>query len=248
MPDFKVSLFGSFARPKDWEWFWGQLSMNTIEYQIVMMGPNKPDNLILPDNVMFGHVQPDPGPALCCFLASKYCTGETMMQVGDDMVFTPYALDEVYNTYKRENDYKCMVHCRYGFGPDSDVTDVNTELKIPGSDKRWGLGCLYSRQFYWELGGIDKRYHAGATDGEVQLRAYSRSGRAVYASNAYVQEDLTRTPGPQSGNALNFERAWYRWGGQTDNEIMRQQWFPDGVLLNESTTPFQPIETVVGEA
>lgn len=234
--NIQMSLFGSAVRTPHWKKCFAQYAMNKVKYEIVFAGPIQPD-FELPPYVKFVHCYPDPSPAHCTAIASKVCVGELFLPVADDTVFTPYALDIIYETYKKENDYKCMVHPRYGFGPDSDVTDENTELPIPGSNYRFGYCAAYSKQFYRELGGIDRRYRGGGSDGDLQMRALSMGGRYVYAYGAYVQEDLSYV----GGNALSPLRAWKRWGGQQDNEFMKYQWFPNNILQSKSTVPFEPI-------
>lgn len=236
MSDIQVSLFGSAVRTQHWSKFFNQLTMNKVKYEVIFAGPVIPE-YELPPNVRHIHVDPDPGTVHCSGIAARECQGEIMAGIADDVVLSPYALDYMYETYKKENDYKCMVHARYGFGPDSDVTDINSELPIPGSPYRWGFSVMFSRQFFFELGGYDDRYIGGAGEGDLQCRAFSQGGRFVYANNAYVQEDLSYV----GGNALSESRAWARWGGRRDNDVMKAQWFPNGALLKEPTTPFRPM-------
>ena len=118
----KVSIYGSWTRPDVWQRQIDSLKQNTIEWEIVIAGPNKPD-FELPPNVTFIHVTPDPGPCRCSQIAIDNCSGETTMLSADDMVFQPFALDNAYKLYKQQNDYKFMVWFRVGFGPDKDRTE-----------------------------------------------------------------------------------------------------------------------------
>ena len=237
MTNIQLSLFGSAVRTPFWLKYFNQFKMNKINYEIIFAGPVKP-SYKLPDNVKYLYVHPDPGPVHCASLAATYCVGETLIPSADDVVFSPFSLDYMYDEYKKQNDYKCMVHARYGFGPDSDVTDVNNELPIPGTQWRFAIGILYSARFYWELGGNDRRYRGGASEGDLQMRALASGGRYVYAYNAYVQEDISYI----DNNALSPKRAWQRWYGREDNDFMRRQWFPNGVMQKQSTVPFEPID------
>jgi len=237
MTDIQVSLFGSATRTHCWSKFFEQFTMNKVKYEIIFAGPVKPD-FELPSNVSFIHIDPDTGPVHCSSAASKMCVGETIMLIADDTILTPYALDIMYAKYKEENDYKCMIHPRYGFGPESDVTEVNEETHLPGSTYRIGINLLWSRKFFFELGGYDNRYSGGAGDCDMQMRALSQGGRHVYAYGAFAQEDLSYV----DNDTFSLLRAWQRWRGREDNIFMKQQWYPSGSLLNEPTTPFEPIE------
>ncbi len=145
-----VSVFGSWARPKDWPQSFIYLSTNAVDYEIVIAGPNKP-SFALPSNVTFIHTTPDPGECRCAQIAADHCKGETMILSGDDIRYSPHTLDNLYRKYKEENDYKCLVHPRWGT-PDNDKTDKDAFLfEIPGSTLRYGF-VLWSRQFFRELG------------------------------------------------------------------------------------------------
>ena len=236
----KVSVFGTWARPQNWPKFFAHLSSNTIDYEVVIAGPNKP-TFTLPPNVNFIHVDPDPGLCWCAQIAAESCVGETMIIAGDDMIFSSFALDNMYRRYTQENDYKFMVHPRWGTGPDNDLTETNSYLlDIPNSKLRYGFP-LFSRQLFVELGGYDRRFNAGPYDADFQLRAYAQGSRFVYTHDAFVAEDIMLTPGGLYGG------AWYKYNGYDEvQKLLWGRWYSneqhyDSMLLSEPRTPFEPI-------
>ena len=242
MTDIKVSIFGTWARPKDWPGFFESVSSNSISYEIVIAGPNRP-LYTLPPNVRFIHVTPDPGPAPCGQIAANHCRGETIMLAADDTRYSPHALDYAYLTYKKENDYRCMVHFRWGTSVENDLTDKNLHLFLtPNPNFRYGF-TLWSKQFFKELGGYDKKFTAGPGDADIQLRAYARGGRYVYSYSSFVIEDTTLVPGGWYQGAY-FQRDGY---GQIQN-LLWKRWYegepPNITLRSEPTTPFEPFENL----
>jgi len=250
MSDIQVSLFGSFAHPDKWLKFFEGWRMNTVKYEIIVAGPHLPD-FELPPEVRFIHVQPDPGPCHCAHIAARQCTGETMILLGDDCLHSPFYLDKMYAKHKEGNDYKCMPMPRWcgangtkaanemsDLKPENDITDSFWEIqKIPGrTDIVWGFP-LWSRKFFWELGGFDRRFGGGPFEADLMLRAYSRGGWYTYVYDAFISEPL----GPES-------RAWNTWHGKDDIEtLMWQRWHSNsiqlgGFILDEPRTPFEPID------
>ena len=237
-----VSVFGSWARPTDWYAAFINLSRaaQKVSYEVVVAGPNKP-TFSLPPNVTFIHTDPDPGFAYCAQFAERLCQGETIMQVGDDCRLSLNALDNMYLKFKHENDYKCMIHPRWGTGPKNDLTDSHPYLfETPSPTARYGFP-MWSKRFFDELGGYDRRFRFGPGDADIQLRAYAQGGRYVYAYDAFLSEDTTAQGG-------TFGGTFYQKNGSTElQNLIWRRWYSNGeqyggTLLSEPRTPFEPIE------
>ena len=248
MSDIKVSVYGSFIHTEKWLSFFKQFESNTISYEFVISGPNKPD-FELPTNVTFVHFYPDRGLGPCCQAAANHCKGETMLLTADDVIYSPKFLDKMYAKYKEANDYKCTPFARWcGTGgakasnthaeliAENDITDSFWELyTVPGRpDLRFGFP-LRSRQFFFELGGFDRRFIIAPYDADMLLRGFLVGGWYIYAHDAFMSEPL----GPES-------RAWNRWNGmQQIQELLFSRWytnkqFSGGQLLLSPRTPFEP--------
>lgn len=241
MSNIQVSIFGSWARPHDWSKTIEniRLAAQHTSYEIVVAGPNKPA-FELPKNMTFIHVDPDRGAAHCAQIAERQCVGETIMLLGDDCRFAPNSLDNAYTKYRMVNDYKCMIHFRWGTGPENDITDAHPYLfETPDPKIRYGF-VLMSKKFFDEVGGYDKRFTFGPHDAEMQLRAYSKGGYYVYEYHSFLSEDLTA-----QGNT--FGGTFYTRGGYNELQtLIYDRWYTNdpkygGALLNEPRTPFEPI-------
>lgn len=240
MSNIQVSIFGSWARPSDWEKTIKSIrqAASRVSYEIVVAGPNKP-TFELPSNMTFIHVDPDRGAAHCAQIASRQCSGETMILMGDDCRFSPYSLDNAYMEHKTENNYVCMIHFRWGTR-EHDITDEHPYLfETPDPTVRYGF-VLWDRRFFNELGGYDRRFTFGPHDAELQLRAYASGGYYKYAFGAFFSEDLTA-----QGNT--FGGTFYQKKGYEELQtLIYDRWYTNNpiygaALLKEPRTPFEPI-------
>ena len=162
------------------------------------------------------------------------------MLMGDDCRYSQNALDNAYATFKRENDYKCMVYFRWGTGPKNDVTDIHPYLfETPDPNVRYGF-ALWSKRFFDEVGGYDRRFTFGPHEAEMILRAYRQDGRYVYAYDAFFSEDL-------SIQGTTYNGTFYIKNGYIEvQNLLWKRWYSNGeqyggTLLKEPTTPFEPI-------
>lgn len=248
MSDIQVSLFGSCIHTEKWPAFLKQFESNDVNIEIVLAGPNPPD-FELPKNVKFIHVYPDLGLGPCCQVAANHCEGETLFLVGDDCLYSPHIADKLYARYKESNDYKCMPCARWcatpgstaantheELIPENDITDSYWQIRqIPGRTDIYYAFGLWSRKFFDELGGYDRRFVIAPYDADMQLRAFQRGGWHSYVMDAFLTEPL----GPEN-------RAWNRWNGQLGCEqLLFGRWysngqFQGGYLLPEPRTPFEP--------
>ena len=68
MSDIKISLIGSAFRTNNWLKIYDSVKKNKIGFEIVYVGPNKPD-FQLPDNFRF--IQSDVKPVQCIEIAAR---------------------------------------------------------------------------------------------------------------------------------------------------------------------------------
>jgi hypothetical protein len=198
MPNVKISVQGPANRPHLWDYFYETLSMNTIDFEIVFVGNVKPD-FKLPDNFKF--IYSNVNPAQCEFISSLYSSGELLLTSGDDFHYSPYCLDMLYEKYRTENDYKCMVSVmKYAGITDHIETseDISKILdKCPNQEGnkdsmfkniQLSVSSTMSRQFYRELGGLDKRFIFGNAATDLLVRAVHSGGRFVFCPDTYMIE------------------------------------------------------------
>jgi len=231
-----------------WPKFFAQFEKNKVSYEFVFAGPVKPD-FELPSNAKFIHFTPDRGLGPACQCAANHSRGETMLLIADDCIFCPDFLDKMYAKYKESNDYKCMPAARWCGAngklaadkveeliPENDITDTYWQIRtVPGRTDIYFALTLWSRKFFYELGGYDRRFIIAPYDADMQLRSFSHGGHHEWVYDALWSEPL----GPES-------RAWNRWGGMFEiQELMFKRWYSNGqfmggTFLGEPRTPFEP--------
>jgi hypothetical protein len=205
-----MSLYGASNRPQFWLWFDANIKHNEVPYEIIWTGDVRP-TFELPPHMKF--IFTAVKVAQCAHIAAKYCSGDLMLHVGDDLEFQPQALDELYKKYVEMNNYKAIIWSKMG-RDGKDDTDYSIQS---------GHGVLMSRKFYLELGGYDRRFYCNTYDVDLQFRALSDkfNGCAFFADNAFMYERKDLCPGGW------LRGGWYRHGGIKDVAFMQSLWFDE---------------------
>ena len=245
MSDIKVSVFGPCNRPHLWEYFYENLAMNTVDFEIVFVGNVRP-NFKLPDNFKF--IYANVNPVQCEFIAELNCSGEILLQTPDDAHYSPFCLDMMYETYKKENDYKCMVApMKFGAVINSvdnaeDILDIVNAAPNQEGNKdsmfqniQLCVGNTVSKKFWAELGGPDKRFVFGQALTDVILRGVKAGGRIVFCPDTYFLErkDLC------DANWLNAHGILYTPAG---HQLMMYEWVENGKVKDHRSDAVQPFE------
>jgi hypothetical protein len=205
------------------------IGTNNISFEIVFVGPNEPD-YTLPDN--FKYIKSNVKPSQCCEAASRYASGELLLNVVDDIEFRVEApLDKLYGGYLLYNDEKLILSCRYMM----DGVDVSNECHRfyatdPTSPIMPAVG-LISKQIYCKLGGIDKSFLGLFSDLDIAMRLYAIGGRVLLSSSVYINE-VTRIEIKTSLLASEV--------GVHDRLLLNSLWVTDGNFSFTRTRPFEP--------
>ena len=244
MADINVSICCSSDRPHFWEYYYETVSMNTINFEILFIGPNKP-NFILPNNVKFIHTNVK--PAQCEFIGPLYSRGELVLIAPDDSHMSPFCLDILYEAYKKENNYKCIVSPeKYGSFIEQIssteemlkiINEVPTQKGYIGSsfkDLQTQEGGMISRQFYLELGGPDKRFIFGHAFTDVQIRALRSGGKIVFCPDTYAMERKDLCLGWMNGKGLKYSSESYNF--------LLYEWVENDKVKNQRTDSVQSFE------
>lgn len=179
------SIIASAHRTKDWLDFYKSIKTN-LEFEIIFVGEKAPD-FKLPNN--FHYIYSPVKPTQCAEIAIRNSKGELVHWTADDAEYSPQALDKVYDLYKKENNYKCMI----GFhlfeqalnGKLYEKADVHRcagLLAIP-------FGVI-SRKFIDEIGIYDINFIAGQCENDMVLRGYEAGGyvKICYGAELYNME------------------------------------------------------------
>jgi hypothetical protein len=187
-----ISVYGSACRPQNWLSLYNTLRDSSINFEIVFVGPNEP-NYPLPDN--FKYIQSNVKPAQCVEIASRYTSGELIMQIADDLEFrTPKMLDSLYRAYVTYNDERLIVSCRF-MVDGVDVSDLCCNYLAGHSETPMiSVAGLMSNKLYKEVGGIDRNFMAVCGDMDMIMRVH-KCGGSVVLSDVYVNESRVHCGG-----------------------------------------------------
>jgi hypothetical protein len=223
-----ISLYGSSNRPQNWLDFYNRLQDNSIPFEVMFAGPNKPD-FILPDN--FIHIKTaDIKPAQCVEVAARNTTGELIIQIADDIEFiTSKALDILYEVYSTYNNDNLIVSCR--FMQDKVDLSPTCHYYCSGdiSSPILSVAGLMSNKLYKTIGGMDQNFIAVCGDIDVILRVHEYGG-SVILSNVYVNENWP----------LDKENSLYTLYARIDRTLLNSLWQVNSDEKPHRLKPFEP--------
>jgi hypothetical protein len=209
-------------------YIYNNIGANSISFEIVFVGPNEPD-YTLPSN--FKYIKSNVKPAQCTEIASRYASGELLLNMFDDVDFrTPSPLDKLYGEYMSYGDEKLMLSCRYMM----EGVDVSNEchrfyVQDPTSPIMPVAG-LVSAKMYRSLGGVDRNFICAYLDLDIAMRLYAIGGR-VLLSNIYLSE--------VTAMSLGLSRVVSAYGAH-DRGLLDNLWVVEGKLQFTRTKPFEP--------
>lgn len=229
--EIEYSIFGTCNRPHLWQWLYDTLSMNKTRFEIIFVGNAEP-NFTLPDNFHF--IYSNVKPVQCEYIASAMCSGEVMQEFADDCHLIPFGIDMLYEEYKKQNDYKCIIAPRYiaTLETPNSIDDIqkicdaapsslhSPDLRLTYGDLNSPSVCVagvISNQFFRELGGYDRRFIIGHADLDMQIRAQMCGGRIIYKDNIWLAERKDLCPNWRNGITKNYTTE--------GNIMLRNLWF-----------------------
>ena len=180
-----ISLFGPSVRPWLWERLYDSLSSNMVPFEIIFVG-NRLPTFTYQDNIHF--IYSEVKPAQCAEIGSRYATGDFLMNIADDIVFSEHALDILYEAFNRLNDDKVIVCPRYSDNGRVYRDDESCFWKDDLTTPTMPACGLMKKDIWKELGGIDVRFVALYWDLDIAMRLYERGGRVVIVDEARVNE------------------------------------------------------------
>lgn len=230
MSDIKISLFGSCVRPHLWKKLLDSLKGGKYKYEVVFSGFIDKElwEPFAAEYPEFRYIETeDLKPSQNYHIASLHCTGELIGWLADDCVFSENYIDMVYEHWKSFNNEKLVLSCRTNEnGDNGDMNDhrffgrnQNTPLMAP-------LGIM-SRDYFWKLGGYDRRYINGQTENDVCMRVWADGGVVKIYNDVCVTIDHKNMHGAET----NF------WAGYNeDREQLQNSWCVGG--YQPSPQPF----------
>jgi len=215
----QVSIFASAVRTQLWQSFYESIKgTNQVDFEIIFAGPAVPD-FPLPDGMR--HIKTDVKPGQCFEIAARAATGEVLLQAVDDVVYSPGAIDMMYEAYSRESDVMITAH----YAIDAvDYTAYQNLLGQPSDDFPLLPVCgMFSRELYHGLGGADRRFSAMQWELDMYMRMCFHGIRTVFVdavcSEVTAVQQATPT-GLRLGNTY--------WEG--DRALILRLWTVNGVI------------------
>ncbi len=170
-----VSAYLSSIRPYRWMRIHEMLAKTGLSFEIVIVGPNEPD-FSLPNEIRF--YKSNVKPSQCFHAAASMCTGETLLQVVDDIEYSDGGIETMYKAVSGKDNV--MATCKYFQNGSSNIYNQNISGNILNLSYLPLLPVcgLYRRHVFNDLGGIDKRFNG--VMGELDL--YMRMSVAGYTT------------------------------------------------------------------
>jgi hypothetical protein len=180
-----ISLFGSAVHPELWMRMYNSLSSNAIPFEIIFVGNNRP-KFKLPDNCHF--IYSEVKPPQCFEIGIRYATNDLIMPFVDDLVFSEHALDNLYKEFKKLNDDKVILSCRYVLEGKDIAEEVGHYWADDFNSPTMPLAGLMKREMWKQIGGVDRRFTAMFWDLDLAMRVYEIGGRVVLSKNVFAEE------------------------------------------------------------
>jgi len=222
-----ISLFASAVKTYFWLDMYEQLSLNNkVPFEIVFAGNVRPE-FDLPEN--FYYIYSEANPIQCYETARRNSKGKYIMFTGDDVMYSPEFLNEMYWYIQRlPRNKTAMVTSQFiplpGMSPVKGCWNGNGLVGLTPIMPR----CLWSR-----LGGLDKRFTNVGSDLDLILRAYEAGVYPFLVPSAIVEERVEVNL-PSSRLSTTKEAL-------DDYAFLEECWMKsDGTVGEERLVEFQP--------
>ena len=229
-----ISVFSAAIRTANWPAIFETFAQNEGEHEILFAGHVEPD-FELPEFARWirtGRIK----PAQADEVARRQCRGDLVVKGGDDITFSPRALDLAEAEWKALRDPRAILSLRYHLdeqlrkappAPDGsdyfDSTELETWLFMtPGgpcvNSPRLPFMGIYEREHYESLGTYDRRFVSSMHDADLDCRALAAGAPLHWCAEAAGREHLD----PSWAPAECYTRA-YSVG---DRRLLDRLWEP----------------------
>lgn len=227
-----LSLFCSSIRPNLYKSLFDSLKGTTIDVEFVFAGNLKDIPAIdLPERIYFRYIKTaDIKPAQIYEVARRSCIGELISWTADDAEFAADVLGKAYRFFKRTCTRKDVVSTQtkenYGEWRLCDMSAHRFFGGDPRAPKMAPMGIM-NREYFQELGGIDRRFICGQWDNDLVMRIYNDGGKVYHFDEGVILLD-------------HYNKHDQRWkvtstrpfgqGYKHDREILEAAWGKKGQM------------------
>jgi hypothetical protein len=259
-----VSIVGSSIRPQYWMNFYNNIKQNnSTPFEIIFCGDAEFD-FELPVN--FTYIYSKVKPVQCMEIARRAAFGKFIFFSPDDLVFSKFCIDHLIETYfeKHLNPYD-IVSTQYHFRYMSK--DINSKFSVV--QLFWSKTQLikYKKMIvdmpYFpinifalssslnEIGGIDQRFIAQASELDMAMRMYEMGGKLYYNSHSFIMKEhksnVSLDKSNQHGYKGEVQKIFKFWCKKSDQKDIDPKLFYTSKLNNmiiskKRLIPFIPFE------
>ncbi len=242
-----VSLFASSIRPHLCEDLFKSLEGTTVGYEVVFAG-NTPGPFMSDwplKYIITGSIK----PAQCYEVARRECKGEVVIWVADDCEFPNDVIGKAYRFYKENCSRKDVVCLQtkehYDTWQTCDITCHKFFAASDSAPKMAPIGMI-NREYFQELGGIDRRFVSGQWDNDLMMRVYGDGGKLFHFSEESIEIDHAAKHDPKYGFSDKRPFAQFyvhdrrilegAWGQRRQ---MKYSEFPNFTRFDEGFEPYE---------
>lgn len=234
MQDIKISFCMSAIRPHLWERIVDSLRDNTLSFEVVFAGDVRPQfDMSKYPEITYIYTPVKPAQAYeICFRQAK---GELISWGADDCIYTPKAVDIMYNFFKSFHTNSLVTAFRT-VEDGRDITEVHRFIGRNPTAPRMAPFGVVDRKLFHQLGGYDKRFLCGQSENDVVMRILEIEGRVEVCQNAsaIVSHEKAHKSGTKfRTNNFHIDRA-----------VLEGQWMEGKEILNKRKSPVQRFDDI----
>lgn len=227
----KISLCASAIRTEHWLECYNSLLSNTIEWELVFVGPNRP-NFELPKNLIY--VYATTKPSQCYEISFRKARGELIGWIADDAIYPDGALDRMYNLYKSFDNDKIVAAFRT-VEDGRDITGVHRFIGRNIDSPIMAPFGVVNREMFNKLGGYDRNFICGQSENDVVMRFLEIGGRVEITDiPVYVNHKKDHYQGTVFRSNFYLE----------DRKVLEGAWMKDGRIMTKRNYPVEPFSDV----
>ena len=222
-----ISIIATASRPENWMELYKSIGENDVSFEVIFVGPNEP-NFQLPTN--FNFIKSNVKPAQCVEIASRHASGDFIIPVADDVLFTTqHPLDKYYKAYVDAGAGNTVASAEYKLDPGwNRFFHNNTESPL------MPFCGLIPTRLWRELGGIDSQFIAVSWDLDLAMRIFAAGGQVVMAG-VFIGEEIELPGKPRSRGSTLHRDYW-----PIDRVLLDKLWSVDGKVHFNRTSPVIP--------
>lgn len=234
----KVSLFCSSIRPHLWKAFFESLKGTTVPVEVVFAGNldglqiqsgmEDIDLVMLRDISMKYVPTRNIKPAQVYEVARRTCTGDLICWVADDCEFHKDVIGKAARFWEQKctrKDIVCLATMEnYGMWRECGANSHHFFGETPEAPKMAPIGMM-NREYFQELGGIDRRYICGQWDNDLMMRLYNDGGKLYFFGDEVVELDHYRK------HIEGMKQRPFAKGFDHDRNILEGSWGRKGQMI-----------------